>query len=462
MNSADVTTTINPTNGLQLADYPVHTESEVDAMLDQASSAQRSWANTSFDERANGIRGVGSELRRRRSELAELMANEMGKPIAQGEAEADKCAWVCDFYAEHAESMLADVERESQLDQAWTVYRPLGTVLAVMPWNFPLWQVLRFAAPTLMAGNTGLLKHASSVTGSALAIEELFVAAGIDDGCFRTLVLPSNRINDLIADDRIAAVTLTGSEGAGRAVAKQAGESLKPSVLELGGSDAYVVLADADIEQAAEICADSRLTNSGQSCIAAKRFIVVDSVHDAFAEAFAVALQKRSVGDPLAEGTDLGPQAKADLRDELHEQVTASVQAGARLRFGGSVPTGDGAFYPVTMLEGVEPGMAAFDEELFGPVAAVVRAGSEADAIRLANSSRFGLGGAVFTADVERGRQIAALEMETGNCFVNAKVASDPRLPFGGIGVSGYGRELSESGIRAFMNAKTVAVASPE
>lgn len=452
-------TTINPSNGLDLAQYPVHTKAEVESILDQSSSMQDAWANRSFEERATVIRGVGNELRRRRSELAELMANEMGKPVAQGEAEADKCAWVCDFYADEAEQMLADVERDSAMSSAWTVYRPLGTVLAVMPWNFPLWQVLRFAAPTLMAGNTGLLKHASSVTGSALAIEELFVAAGADNGSFRTLVLPSDRINDLIADDRIAAVTLTGSEGAGRAVAQQAGAHLKPSVLELGGSDAYVVLHDADIEQAAEICADSRLTNSGQSCIAAKRFIVVDSVADDFVEAFATALQKRTVGDPLAEGTDVGPQAKADLRDELHEQVTSSVDAGAQLRFGGTVPDGDGAYYPVTMLDGVEPGMAAFDEELFGPVAAVVRADSEAAAIELANNSRFGLGGAVFTSDVERGRSIAALQMDTGNCFVNAKVASDPRLPFGGIGVSGYGRELSETGIRAFMNAKTVAVA---
>lgn len=452
-------TTVDPSTGLSLAHYPIHSQAEVDEMLEQTASIQTSWASRSFAERGQVIRGVGRELRRRRSELAELMAHEMGKPLAQGEAEADKCAWVCDFYADEAESMLADVERESSLSSAWTVYRPLGTVLAVMPWNFPLWQVLRFAAPTLMAGNTGLLKHASSVTGSALAIEELFVAAGADVGCFRTLVLPSDRINDVIADDRVAAVTLTGSEGAGRAVAKQAGAHLKPSVLELGGSDAYVVLHDAAIEEAAEICADSRLTNSGQSCIAAKRFIVVDSVADEFVDAFGAALRKRTVGHPLAEATDVGPQAKTDLRDELHKQVTSSVDAGAALRFGGTVPDGDGAYYPVTMLDNVEPGMAAFDEELFGPVAAVIRAKSESAAIQLANNSRFGLGGAVFTADPERGREIAALEMETGNCFVNAKVASDPRLPFGGIGVSGYGRELSETGIRAFMNAKTVAVA---
>jgi len=459
MTAAKTITTVDPRTGNDLAEYAIHTEAEVDTMLQQAASAQPSWAGRTFEERAEVIRGVGHELRRRRSELAELMAKEMGKPIAQGEAEADKCASACDYYADESASMLADVERDSALSSAWTVYRPLGTVLAVMPWNFPLWQVLRFAAPTLMAGNTGLLKHASSVTGSALAIEELFVAAGADDGCFRTLVLPSDRINGVIADDRIAAVTLTGSEGAGRAVAKQAGEQLKPSVLELGGSDAYVVLHDANIEAAAEVCADSRLTNSGQSCIAAKRFIVVDSVADAFVDAFASALQERTVGDPLVAGTDVGPQAKADLRDELHDQVSASVEAGAQLRFGGTIPEGDGAYYPVTMLDAVRPGMKAFDEELFGPVAAVVRAKSEAEAIELANNSRFGLGGAVFTEDRERGRQIAAYHMDTGNCFVNAKVASDPRLPFGGIGVSGYGRELSETGIRAFMNAKTVAVA---
>jgi len=459
MSDTDTITTVNPATGKQLEEYSIQTKEQVDAILGTVSGAQPAWAKRSFDERGHVLRSVAESLRSQRTDLAHLMAAEMGKPVGQGEAEADKCAWVCDFYADHAEEMLADVARESDLDRAWTVYRPMGTVLAVMPWNFPLWQVLRFAAPTLMAGNTGLLKHASSVTGSALAIEELFRAAGADH-VFRSLVLPSNRIEDIIADDRVSAVTLTGSEGAGRAVAAQAGEHLKPSVLELGGSDAYVVLADASVEQAAAACADSRLTNSGQSCIAAKRFIVVDDVYDQFLEAFLTELRERTVGDPTEAGTDVGPQAKADLRDELHDQVKASVDAGAELVLGGNIPDGAGAYYPVTALTNVEPGMVAFDEELFGPVAAVSRARDEQHAISLANQSRFGLGGAVFTADVERGRQIAADEMSTGNCFVNAKVASDPRLPFGGIGVSGYGRELSETGIQAFTNAKTVAVAS--
>ncbi len=331
-------TTINPATGEPLETYDVHSEAQVNEMLDQATSAQRRWATTSFEHRANVLRDVAEQLRQRQGELAVLMAREMGKPLAQGEGEAQKCAWVCDFYADEAQRMLADVARESELDKAWTVYQPLGTVLAVMPWNFPLWQVLRFAAPTLMAGNVGVLKHASSVTGSALVIEELFRAAGAEEGVFRTLVLPSNRVEAIVADDRIAAVTLTGSEGAGRAVASQAGRHLKPSVLELGGSDAYVVLSDADVGMAAAVCADSRLMNSGQSCIAAKRFIVVDDVHDEFVEAFGAELERRVVGDPFDPSTDVGPQAKAELRDELHDQVVRSVDAGANVLFGGQHP----------------------------------------------------------------------------------------------------------------------------
>ena len=457
----DATTlrSINPATGEEIATYPVHTSSEVDRYLAQTDEAQRLWRTSTFDDRATILRAAANRLRQQAEDLAVLMATEMGKPIVEGRGEAEKCAWVCEYYANNGPAMLEDAARPSDLDAAWTVYRPMGTVLAVMPWNFPLWQVFRFAAPALMAGNAGVLKHASSVSGSALAIETILVDAGLDEGLFRTLLLPSSRVADVIGDDRIAAVTLTGSEPAGRAVAQQAGQRLKPTVLELGGSDPYIVLADADVESAAATCAASRLTNSGQSCIAAKRFIVEAGVYDDFRSAFAERLRDAVVGDPLDERTTVGPQAKVELRDELHDQVTRTVESGAEIVFGGESPEGPGAFYPVTLLDGVGPGMAAFDEELFGPVAPLIRADDEEHAIALANDSSYGLGGAVFTQDVDRGRRIAADLVETGSCFVNAKVASDPRLPFGGIKNSGYGRELSELGIRSFVNAKTVAVA---
>jgi len=457
--SASTLVSTNPATGEDIASYPVHTHEEVEAFLAQTSSVQLTWADTSFDTRGAVLHAAAVQLRDRVDELAELMANEMGKPITGGRAEVEKCAVTCEYYAEQAAEMLADTSRDSDLSQAWTVFEPLGTVLAVMPWNFPLWQVFRFAAPGLMAGNAGVLKHASNVSGSALEIENILAEAGLPEGMFRTLLLPSDRIAEIIEDDRISAVTLTGSEPAGRSVAETAGRCLKPSLLELGGSDPYVVLADADVAHAAEVCAGSRLTNSGQSCIAAKRFIVADEIYDEFKDAFLAELDQAVVGNPLDPDTTVGPQAREDLRDGLHEQVERSIEAGAALLRGGVVPDGPGAFYPVTALEDVGPGNPAFDEEMFGPVAPLVRATDEDHAIALANDSDFGLGGAVFTTDVERGFEIAAHRIRTGSCFVNAKVASDPRLPFGGIGNSGYGRELSEMGIRTFVNAKTVAVA---
>jgi succinate-semialdehyde dehydrogenase/glutarate-semialdehyde dehydrogenase len=328
-----------------------------------------------------------------------------------------------------------------------------------MPWNFPLWQVIRFVAPALMAGNAALLKHASNVTGTALALDELIVAAGVPDGLFRTLVVSSSRVNDILEHDLVRAVTLTGSAPAGSAVAAKAGELLKKSVLELGGSDPYLVLEDAELNTAVTTCANSRMINGGQSCIAAKRFIVHDSVHDEFVERLVAAMGDKVMGDPHADDTELGPQARVDLRDELHGQVSSSIEAGATLRLGGTIPDRPGAWYPATVLTDVEPGMAVYDEETFGPVAAVIRAGDEAEAIRIANDTEFGLGAAVFTRDVERGERIAAEEIHAGSCFVNAFVASDPRLPFGGIKSSGYGRELAHLGIQEFVNVKTVVVA---
>jgi succinate-semialdehyde dehydrogenase/glutarate-semialdehyde dehydrogenase len=460
MSSPQKFTSTNPTDGSFVHDYQAHDEAAVDSFIDETVAAQKEWARRSFAARAEVMLNAASVLRRRKDEFAELMTLEMGKPIKEARAEVEKCAWVCEYYANEAEGFLADVPRESDHSGAWTVFQPLGVVLAVMPWNFPFWQVLRFAAPTLMAGNAGILKHASNVSGCALAIESVLREAGLDQGLFRTLLIGSDRVAGIIADPRIAAVTLTGSEAAGRSVGRAAGENLKPSVLELGGSDAYVILDDADIDSAVVACAKARLLNSGQSCIAAKRFIVAEAIYNEFVPRFIDELASYRVGDPTSEDCDLGPLARADLRDELHQQVLDSVAAGATLVLGGEVPEGQGAFYPVTALENVQPGMPAFDEELFGPVAAIIKAEDERHAIELANDTQFGLGGAVFTSDTDRGRRIAAEQMVTGNCFVNTNVASDPRLPFGGIGISGYGRELSETGIHAFVNMKTVAVAN--
>ncbi len=450
---------INPANGELIAEYPEPSPDEVAAILKAAKDAFRAWRRTSFEERSGPVRRAGELLRERRDDLARLMALEMGKPLAQGRAEADKCAWGCEYYAENAEAFLAAEEVSTDATRSLVSFQPLGVILAVMPWNFPFWQAFRFAAPALMAGNVALLKHASNVSGCALAIEEILHDAGIPRDVFRTLLVPSSRVDALIEAPEVAGVTLTGSTPAGLAVAAKAGACLKKSVLELGGSDPYVILEDADLEKAAEACAMGRLINAGQSCIAAKRLIVVEPVLERFTELLLDKVARWRLGDPFDEATDIGPLARRDLRDELHQQVQASVEKGARLRLGGEVPDGPGAFYPPSVLVDVRPGMPAFDEELFGPVAAVVAARDEADAIRLANQTVFGLGAAVFTEDLARGERIAREELEAGSCFVNAFVKSDPRLPFGGIKESGYGRELGAFGIREFVNVKSVYVA---
>jgi succinate-semialdehyde dehydrogenase/glutarate-semialdehyde dehydrogenase len=382
----------------------------------------------------------------------------MGKPVREGRVEAEKCAWVCEYYAENAARFLADEPVETDASASFVAFRPLGIVLAVMPWNFPFWQVFRFAAPGLMAGNAGLLKHASNVPGCALAIEEVFREAGFPEGLFRALLVGSERVEALIEHPLVRAVTLTGSATAGRAVAGAAGRNLKKTVLELGGSDPYVILEDADLEAAVETCVKSRLINSGQSCIAAKRFIVVEPVREAFERGFVERMARAIVGDPMDEGTDVGPQARADLRDDLHRQVEATIALGARCLLGGEVPDREGAWYPPTVLTDVKPASPGYEEELFGPVASIIPVADEAEAIQVANDTSFGLGAAVFTRNVERGRRIAAEELEAGACFVNGLVKSDPRLPFGGIKESGYGRELSAFGIREFVNVKSVWV----
>jgi succinate-semialdehyde dehydrogenase/glutarate-semialdehyde dehydrogenase len=420
--------------------------------------AQLGWSRRSFAERGRCFVALAERLEHEQEELARLMAEEMGKPLAEGRAEIQKCAWVARFYAEHAAAFLADRTVATDARKSFVTYRPLGLVLAIMPWNFPFWQVLRFAAPALMAGNGALLKHASNVCGCALAIERLSAQAGFPAELFATLLVDSERVPELLDMSEVAAVTLTGSTRAGRSVASAAGARVKKTVLELGGSDPYVVLADADLDAALEACVRSRMINGGQSCIAAKRFVVVRERYGDFVEGLVARMRRVRMGDPRAEGVELGPLARADLRDELHEQVVRSVAAGAELLLGGEVPEGKGFFYPPTVLAGVRPGMPAHDEELFGPVAAVLRAEDEQEALRLAADTSYGLGAAVFTSDLALGERIAREELHAGACFVNAHVRSDPRLPFGGIRSSGHGRELSEEGIREFVNAKTVWV----
>ena len=452
-------TTVNPTTGEAIRSYEEMSPEEVAGILDAAHGAFLSWRRVGFDERAERMRAAARVLRDKTDEYAELMALEMGKPLAGGRSEVEKCAWVCDHFAEHAEGILADEPLESDGSHAYVHFEPLGIVLAVMPWNFPLWQVFRFAAPGLMAGNVGVLKHAPNVFGCALVIEDVFRRAGFPEDVFRSLLIGVDQVPAVIEHPKVRAVTLTGSTRAGRAVASQAGEQLKKTVLELGGSDPYVVLEDADVEAAAETCVASRLINSGQSCIAAKRFIVVEAVREEFTGRVVELMGEKTLGDPLEPGTDIGPQARQDLRDGLHDQVRRSVERGARCLLGGEVPEGPGSFYPATVLTDVKPGVPAYAEELFGPVATILVAEDEGDAIRIANDSSFGLGAAVFTADVERGERIAATRLEAGCCFVNDFVRSDPRLPFGGIKESGYGRELAAFGIREFVNVKTVYVA---
>ena len=450
---------ISPTDDRVLAEYPETPPDEVQRHIETAARLQREWEGISFSERAVPMLKMADLLEANQDEMAKLVANEMGKPVAQGVAEVKKSAWACRHYAQNAERILADESFEADRSKSYVAYRPLGVVLAVMPWNFPLFQVYRFLAPALMAGNGGLLKHASNVTGCAVFIDRLAVEAGFPDGLFRTLILPSNRVDEVLEHPSVVAASLTGSDPAGRAVASKAGALLKKTVLELGGSDPYVVLADADLEKAAASCSTARLINGGQSCIAAKRFIVEESVVTEFTGLLADGMAQAVMGDPLVPETTLGPMARVDLRDELHTQVERSIAAGARLVMGGVVPEGPGAFYPATLLADVTEGMAVYHEETFGPVAAVIAAKDTDDAVRIANDTEFGLGAAIFTSDVQLGERIARDRLHAGSCFVNAFVASDPRLPFGGIKMSGYGRELSDMGMREFLNAKTVVVA---
>ncbi len=449
---------INPANNILIKNYDEMTSPESADTISLADKAFKNWKETSFIHRSELMKNAAKVLRENSEEYSVLMTIEMGKPIVQSRTEVEKCAWVCDYYADNAEKFLADEIVKTEATKSFVSYQPLGVILAVMPWNFPFWQVFRFAAPNLMAGNAGLLKHASNVSGCALAIEDVFRKAGFPENLFRTLLVKSKNVKDIISNTKVQAVTLTGSVPAGKSVAALAGSLIKKTVLELGGSDPYVVLEDADLHLAAMSCVTSRLINAGQSCIAAKRFIIVESVYDDFEKLYLEIMSKKKMGDPLDENNDLGPQASIQLRDELHDQVLRSIKQGAELILGGAVPEIDGAYYPPTILRNVKPGMPAFDEELFGPVAALIKAADENDAIDLANNSIFGLGASVFTKDIKRGEQIAKEKLNAGCCFVNDFVKSDPRLPFGGIKESGYGRELSPFGIKEFMNIKTVYI----
>lgn len=453
--------TINPCTGKIIESWREHTPFEIQGIITKTQSAFLEWKKTSLQNRADALIRLAALLESRKTDLAMLMAMEMGKPLAQGVSEAEKCAWVCRYYAENGSEFLENEIIKTDADLSYVCFQPLGVIFAVMPWNFPFWQLFRFAAPAVMAGNGFLLKHSPNVTGCALMIKKLFHDAGFSPDLIGVLLISEKRVPEVsagvIADYRIKAVTLTGSGQAGRAVAAVAGAEIKKCVLELGGSDPAIILEDADLIRAARISAFSRLINAGQNCIASKRFIVIETVYDEFIKLLVKEMTSGKMGNPLDKETSLGPLARYDLRDQLHQQVTESIAKGAEVLAGGEIPETQGAFYPPTVLGNCRKGMPVFDEETFGPVAAVCPVKDENEAIDLANSSHFGLGASVFTSDTARGERIA-LKLEAGACFVNAFVRSDPRLPFGGIGLSGFGRELSRNGMLEFMNCKTIYI----
>ena len=448
----------NPTTGDTIASYPMMSEEGVNEIILAAQEAQLIWSKSEIPERTEILAGLGSILRKRKEEFGELMTLEMGKPIQQSISESEKCAWVCDYYAEHAEHFLAPVPAPTDATISYWTHRPLGIVLGIMPWNFPFWQVVRFAVPALTAGNAVLLKHSPSVPGCAEILAHIFAEAGYPDGLFTNLAINLETTGEVIDHPLVRAISLTGSVQAGRSVASRAGAAIKKCVLELGGSDPSVILADANIDAAVASCRLARTINSGQSCVAAKRFVVVEPVREEFEAKLVSAMEATVMGDPLNPASDIGPLAREDLRDTLHNQVQRSVNDGALLLTGGEPPDEPGWWYPPTVLTNVGPGMAAYEEELFGPVASILPVSNEEEAIRVANDTAYGLGASVYTEDSARGEKIAAELIDAGNCFVNGIVKSDPRLPFGGTKDSGYGRELSPLGILEFTYPKTIWV----
>ena len=448
---------LNPYTNQVEAEFEEHSDSFVQSALERAESAYQSWSLESYSNRSKLFLKLSKVLKEQKEEMSQLMTLEMGKTRNEGVAEIEKCALVCEYYAENAEKFLKDESLSTDNGKAFISYEPLGTILAVMPWNFPFWQVFRFAAPTLMAGNTGILKHASNVPQCAQAIERVFLEAGFPVGAFQNLLIASDKVEGLINDERIKAVTLTGSELAGSKVAEAAGRNIKTSVLELGGSDPFIVLSDADLDKTARIAAKARMINCGQSCIAAKRFIVVERVYEEFLAKFIAYMKTYQPTDPSLKTTNCGPMASERFADDLLKQVNESVEKGAKIALGGRRVEGGGAFFEPTILTHVKKGMPAYEEEMFGPVAAVIKVKNTEEAIEVANDSRFGLGGSVWTEDKKLGLEVAR-KVKTGAMFINQMVASDPKLPFGGIKKSGYGRELSHLGIREFVNQKTIVV----
>ncbi len=450
--------TINPATEEIISEYTELNDNEIYEKIEKASKAFGHWSNLSIEKRCELLNNAAKVLLKRKEELAKLITREMGKPINQAIAEIEKCSWVCKYYAENASSQLKDIEIQTEMSKSYVTFQPLGTILAIMPWNFPFWQVFRFAVPNLAAGNTALLKHSRNTMGCAIQIENVFLESGFPENVFQNLVIGSKKVAQIIVDTRIKGVTLTGSTPVGKEVARLSGANLKKTVLELGGSDPYVVLKDAPLEKTVETCVTARLINNGQSCIAGKRFIVEKSIFQTFLELFTTFFKQKKLGDPTNPANDIGPLARKDLQLDLHNQVERSKKNGDIIHLGGFIPQGKGYFYPPTIVIVKSQISPVFEEETFGPVAAIIEAQDEEDAIKLANQSNFGLGAAIFTSDIEKGNWIAKTKLEAGCCFVNDFVKSDPRLPFGGIKESGYGRELSVFGIREFVNIKTVCV----
>ena len=450
---------INPSTGKEIQSYREISNIEVQNILEEVTLLQKNWSSTDLDFRLECLNNMIGVLKDGKREYSQLMAREMGKPVMQASGEIEKCIWLCEYYLNNAKQFLAEKNIDSDTHKCIVSFQPIGLVLGIMPWNFPFWQVFRFAIPTIIAGNGAILKHASNVQGCAIAIESCFTKAGFPENIFRNISITGKNVENVIRDSRIAAVTITGSTPVGRSVAKTAGECLKKTVLELGGSDPYLVLDDADLDKAVIACIDGRILNAGQSCISAKRIIATKSVYEKILKKLQNRLSEKIMGDPF-DKVDIGPMISIQARNEVHDQVIRSINAGASLILGGVVPQAIGAFYPITLLAGVEPGMPAFDEELFGPVFSLTMAQDEDHAIDLGNNTPFGLGAAVFTENIEKGESISKTRVDAGVCFVNDFVKSDPRLPFGGIKESGYGRELSSYGMMEFVNIKTVAISN--